>query len=310
MDDIFKPLDQNALNELTSEPAGQAPQPAPQSVPQQQPPTTPSPNPQPMSRGSYQVPVRRPMMRPMAMPQPQQPIQQAPSPTPVRSPEPPQPLAPPMPQAQPAPQPAPEPPAQPGPTFQPPQQPQFQPQPDQQPFNTPQPTSQAADNHVRKSRLHTRLPKGIYILAGLALLDLIISYFSGNHNHIYWLVMMVDLIIMAALLTKYNMARKAALAFQGVGLFALALVMVGLMFTEARINELSVQYNNIVAKADVTTTPQQEVTIDNINTQLNLKHNEIGKGIGIAYIRSSLAIFVSLGLFWYLTRPAVKAAFH
>ncbi len=298
MDDIFKPLDQNALNELTSEPAGQAPQPAPQPQPQ----APPSPNPQPMSRGSYQVPVRRPMMRPMAMPQPQQPIQQAPSPTPVRSPEPPQPLAPPMPQAQPAPQPAPEPPAQPGPTFQPPS--------DQQPFNAPQPTSQAADNHVRKSRLHTRLPKGIYILAGLALLDLIISYFSGNHNHIYWLVMMVDLIIMAALLTKYNMARKAALAFQGVGLFALALVMVGLMFTEARINELSVQYNNIVAKADVTTTPQQEVTIDNINTQLNLKHNEIGKGIGIAYIRSSLAIFVSLGLFWYLTRPAVKAAFH
>lgn len=294
MDDILQPLDANALNELTNEPLPPEP-PAVSSLPQAapRPPAQPL---RPMGRTMYNVPVRRPLA----------PSQLPPAPTAAAS-------SPAAPQSTVSPTsagaatfPAAKP-AMPG--FQTPPVPS--PSYGNPPVATPSPTHPPAVASLGlNAKPHTKFPKGVYAVAGLAAFNLLFSLFSANHNGLYAAAMVLGLLAAAALLSKKELARQLAVGWQVASVAVIVLSIVGLMMTDSKVNQLTVQYNAAVAEASIKSTPAQELAIDNINTQINQQHHQLGKAIGIDYVRNSVAILVSAGILWYLTRPATKAAFH
>jgi hypothetical protein len=190
------------------------------------------------------------------------------------------------------------------------QQPQATPTTVTQAQNSAMPMGVSASSLGLNAKIQPKLPKGIYIIGGLAALDLVISFLSANTSTLYSLAVVVDLLVVVGLFTKVDLARQAAVVFQGLNIAAVILVIIGLMATESRINQLSVQYNDAVTKVSTHASPQEEVAIDNLNTQINLQRKQVGKAIGIDYMRSSLSLLISGGVIWYLTRPGVKAAFH
>lgn len=147
-------------------------------------------------------------------------------------------------------------------------------------------------------------------MGALALTNLLLAFFSGNKNVFYTLAVALELAAAFALFSQAKRAFKTAYALQIFNALLVVVAVLNLAMAQAKIGQLTSQYTAAINQAGSNVTGQQELNIDNLNTQINSQKRAVGKMVGLDYARDLLGLGVCVGTFWYLRKPEVRAAFR
>ncbi len=175
----------------------------------------------------------------------------------------------------------------------------------------PVPIGISASSLGLNGSLNPPLPVGIYIIAGLTLLNFLAVFFNTNSNPVYSIVMVIDLLLAVGLFSKLEIARKVTLYAQIISAILICIVIVELISLQAKANKDYAEFNQAIAHAStIAQTPEQKTEIAALEAKSQQLRKQVGHSVDIAYVRDGLSILVDIGVIFYLTRPGVKEAFH
>jgi ABC-type multidrug transport system fused ATPase/permease subunit len=173
------------------------------------------------------------------------------------------------------------------------------------------PVGVAASSLGLSGKFNTRLPKGVYVIVGLVFIDFLSIFFNTNTSSIYSIAMVLDLLVAVGLLTKTEMARKAAVYVEIISIVLICIVVIMLASLDAKVNKSEAQFKQVVASLNTATeTDAQKTGLAKLSTLLDQERKQLGHDINIAYIRDGISAAFSIGILVYLTRPSVKEVFH
>jgi hypothetical protein len=158
---------------------------------------------------------------------------------------------------------------------------------------------------------HPALPIGVYVVAGLTLLNFLAAFFNTNTSPLYSIVMIFDLLVAIGLLSKLEIIRKVAFYVQMLSIVSICIVVGLLVSLQLKANEDYTKFHQAISQINTTTaTPEQKTEIADLQVKAQQTHNQLGHTVVVADVRDGISLAVSIGIAFYLTRSGVKEAFH
>ena len=156
------------------------------------------------------------------------------------------------------------------------------------------------------------LPKGVYVIVGLSVIDLVLSLFRSTDNSVvFTIIMFFDLLACVGLLLKLEFVRKMLVVVATISIILTGIEVMGLLTLQDKVNQQKVHYDQAVSQVDATriTVQQREFLTEQKRKLAGLEKRE-GYAMTVAYIGLSMSAAVSLIQIVYLTRPRVRAVFE
>lgn len=192
---------------------------------------------------------------------------------------------------------------------------------------TPQNTQSAAQNiqpvapetdplvGMTRSQLEQnrpRLPIGVYIIAGFALIGVIAGFFDTSQNSwVYTVAMLIDLFLAIGLLLRMEAARKAVVWLSGIILIITAVSLILLAAVQQRIRNIESDHQTVMSRIDQRKlTATQKKQLDDLQAKLSTYEKQAGKAIRFTYIKLGVTAVESIAVVIYLSRPRIRSAFR
>lgn len=152
---------------------------------------------------------------------------------------------------------------------------------------------------------------GIYVIVGLNLIGFLLSFFSSSQsNIIYTIAAFIDLAVAIGLLLRLEIARKIMVVLGGIVIVLYAIIIILLVVLQHRVNQLDKNANNALNSINQQQlTPQLQVELAEQKTTISNDQKELGKALGLTYIKFGATIIESAVVIIYLTRPKIKEQF-
>jgi hypothetical protein len=157
-----------------------------------------------------------------------------------------------------------------------------------------------------------KIPKGVYLIAGVNLLGFILYFFNTYEDSLLFLIAaFIDLLLAAGLLLKLEVARKIiiwfALLMVGLNIFLLFL----LFGLQNKVNSDYAAYKADVSKVNMNTLPLGEKAyLNQQEANIQALQKTETKEMKLAYIYTALYAVAGAGTVIYLNRRGVKSIFR
>lgn len=168
----------------------------------------------------------------------------------------------------------------------------------------------ASSNPALTSTPKPRLPVGVYIIAGLSLLSLLLGFiFDGESSAIYWIATVLQLLLAIGLLLRNNLARIVFMVIAVLGIVGAGITVLNIMNIKDRGDQL--YHAAQVAYADEKVQLHGNVPAEQKQQmqQLDTAEQRITKLYTQAYIREGVECSLLIAELTYLALPGVKQAF-
>jgi hypothetical protein len=156
------------------------------------------------------------------------------------------------------------------------------------------------------------LPKGIYVIVALSIIDLVLSLFRSSDNSIvFTIVMFFDLLACVGLLLKLEFVRKMLVVVAAISIVLIGIEVLGLLTLQDKVNQQKARYDQIISSVDMTRlTTQQRTFLAEQKDRLATLQKREGHAMTVAFVGLGVGVATSLAQIVYLTRPKVRAVFE
>lgn len=152
----------------------------------------------------------------------------------------------------------------------------------------------------------TRLPKGVYVIAGLILIGFTFSFFDTSQNSFLFSIgLFMDLLLGIGLLLRMEAARKMLIIISAALLVlttASAFLIVGF---QSRMASQKAKFEAAVGRLN----KENQVSLDEFRTHITAAERQLDRDLGLIYTKLALSGIFHIAVIIYLTRPRVKEAF-
>lgn len=157
-----------------------------------------------------------------------------------------------------------------------------------------------------------KLPRGIYVIAGLTLLGVISGLFDDSQTGIIYTVSMIfSLLLVFGLVFRMELARKFMV---GLSIFIVIISAASLLLLASLQNKFEqgqINYEAAVSKIDQSRiTSKQKQQLDEMSATLASQSRQVGSALIFVYFKLGFTALVQIAVIVYLTRPKVKEVFE
>jgi hypothetical protein len=156
------------------------------------------------------------------------------------------------------------------------------------------------------------LPKGIYLIVVLSVIDLLLSLFrSSDNNVVFTIIMFFDLLACVGLLLKLEFVRKMLIVVATIAIVLTGIEVMGLLTLQDKVNQQKVRYDQVISSVDPTRlTTQQRTFLAQQKDRLTQLEKREGRAMTVAFIGLGVSAMTNFVQIIYLTRPKVRAVFE
>jgi hypothetical protein len=158
----------------------------------------------------------------------------------------------------------------------------------------------------------THIPVGIYIIVGLQVVGVVLSFFSAaNNNMLFTLLQIVDLLLAVGLLLRLEFVRQTIIFLSALVIVFSALDSMALLAVQSKANKALANYNHAVSQLDKQSlSEQQRSQLAALNAEVQDSKKKEGHAMTIAWLNVGVEVVVSVGTMAYLVRPKVRGVFR
>jgi NADH:ubiquinone oxidoreductase subunit 6 (subunit J) len=156
------------------------------------------------------------------------------------------------------------------------------------------------------------LPKGIYVIVALGVIDLVLSLFRSSDNSvIFTIIMFFDLLACVGLLLKLEFVRKMLVVVAAVAIVLIGFEVMGLLTLQDKVNQQKVRYAQVIHSVDTTRlTTRQRTFLAQQKDRLTQLEKRESHAMTVAIVGLGVSAATSFAQIIYLTRPKVRAVFE
>lgn len=153
----------------------------------------------------------------------------------------------------------------------------------------------------------SKLPIGIYIIAGYNLLAFVIGFFGASQvNMINTVTLFLSLCLAIALVMRVNAARKILIVLSVIGIFLSVASIFFLASIQSKLVDKKQAYDAVVLKVNKNKlSTSQKASLDTLAEQIAEEEKVTGSIITRTYLRIGASIVGSIIMIGYLSRPKI-----